>query len=137
MKPQSQKPILSRRHFLKLAGFVGGAATLAACAPQVVTQVVTQIVKETQVVNQTQVVKETAVVMETQLVNNVVTATPAPTAAPVSGALTIAWPNDAVNGPIYEAMWRQFQTEHPDIKVNLIWNGDQNKLMAAGTPPTF
>ena len=43
---------VSRREFIKFAGFAAGAAVLGACAPQVVTQ----IVKETEIVNQTQVV---------------------------------------------------------------------------------
>ncbi|HMN59176.1 MAG TPA: ABC transporter substrate-binding protein [Anaerolinea sp.] len=63
------KRTITRRDFIKLAGVSLGTTVLAACAPQVVTQ----IVKETQIVNQTQVVKET------QIVSQVITATPLPT----------------------------------------------------------
>jgi len=48
------KPV-SRRQFLKFAGLAAGAATLAACTPQVVTQVV----QETVIANQTQIVQQT------------------------------------------------------------------------------
>jgi multiple sugar transport system substrate-binding protein len=67
------KERISRRAFIKLAGAALGSSVLAACAPQVVTQ----IVKETQIVNQTQVVtvKETQIVNQTQ----VITATALPT----------------------------------------------------------
>ena len=51
---------ISRREFIRIAGFASGAVVLAACAPQVITQ--TQVVKETQLVNQTQVVNETQIV---------------------------------------------------------------------------
>src|SRR5436305_1383511 len=70
---------ISRRDFIRAAGITAGAGLLAACAPQVVTQVVNQ----TQVVVQTQVVPQTAVVTQlvnqTQVVNQVVTATHAAT----------------------------------------------------------
>jgi anaerobic selenocysteine-containing dehydrogenase len=35
---------VTRREFLKIAGMTAGAATLAACTPQVVTQIVQQTV---------------------------------------------------------------------------------------------
>lgn len=126
MTEKSSNRPMSRRQFLRVAGIAGGAATLAACAPQVVT--VTQVVKETEIVKET--VKETSVVEK--LVE--VTATPAPKA---SGSLMFTWPNDAVNGPLYEAMWKDFQAQYPDITLDIVWNGDQNKLVAAGTPPAF
>ena len=68
---------ISRRDFMKAAGFAATASLLAACAPQVVTQVVnqTQVVVQTQVVPQTQVV--TQVINQTG-VPQVVTVTPAP-----------------------------------------------------------
>jgi oligopeptide transport system substrate-binding protein len=52
---------VTRRAFLKIAGITAGAATLAACTPQVVTQIVeqTSIVKQTVQVNQTSVVQVT------------------------------------------------------------------------------
>ncbi len=120
---------VSRRDFLKMAGLVSGSAILAACAPQIVT--VTQVVKETQLV------QETSIVQQTSVVEKLITPTLAPTAVDLTGALDIAWPNDAVFGPIYEIMWRQFQSIYPKIKLNMIWNGDQNNLMAAGTPPSI
>ena len=51
---------VSRREFLKVAGIAAGAATLAACTPQVVT--VTQLVQQTVVSQQTQIVQQTSVV---------------------------------------------------------------------------
>jgi oligopeptide transport system substrate-binding protein len=62
---------VSRREFLRFAGFSAGAAVLGACAPQVVTQVVqeTQIVNSTQIVNQTQVVQVPVEVTATPLPN--------------------------------------------------------------------
>ncbi len=51
---------VTRREFLKVAGLAAGAATLAACTPQVVT--VTQVVQQTVVANQTQIVEQTSVV---------------------------------------------------------------------------
>jgi oligopeptide transport system substrate-binding protein len=49
---------VTRREFLKIAGMTAGAATLAACTPQVVTQ----IVQQTVVSQQTQIVQQTSVV---------------------------------------------------------------------------
>ncbi len=69
------KKTLTRRDFIKVAGATLGTSLLAACAPQVVTQ----IVQETQIVNQTQVVNQT------QIVNQVITATPVPTNTPMPG----------------------------------------------------
>jgi oligopeptide transport system substrate-binding protein len=48
---------VTRREFLKIAGMTAGAATLAACTPQVVTQ----IVQQTVVSQQTQIVQQTVV----------------------------------------------------------------------------
>ncbi len=56
---------LTRREFLKIAGITAGAATLAACTPQVVTQIVQQTVVNTVVAQQTSIVKETSVVQVT------------------------------------------------------------------------
>jgi ABC-type transport system substrate-binding protein len=50
--------LVTRRNFLKLAGITAGAAALAACTPQVVTQTV----QVTQIQQATQVVKETSIV---------------------------------------------------------------------------
>ncbi|MHB0857161.1 MAG: substrate-binding domain-containing protein [Anaerolineae bacterium] len=70
MSASARNRALSRRQFVKLAGAGVGFATLAACAPQVVTETVEveKVVKET--VEVEKVVKET--------VETVVTATPAP-----------------------------------------------------------
>ena len=80
----------SRRQMLKLLATGAAGATLAACAPQVVTAVVTQLVPvpQTQVVQQTvQVpVVQTAVVTQNQVVTQVITATPAP-----RNPVTINW----------------------------------------------
>jgi multiple sugar transport system substrate-binding protein len=103
----------SRREFLRLSALIAGAAALAGCSPAVVTQIVTQMVQGTVAVPATGGVSD------------------------VAGTLDISWPNDAVFGPIYEAMWSQFQAMYPKIKLNMIWNGDQNKLIAAGTPPAL
>lgn len=121
----------SRREFLRMSSLIAGAAALAGCSPQVITQVVTQMVKETQLVNVTSVVKETSVV------EKMITSTPVPPMPDITGTLDLTWPNDAVFGPIYEAMWKQFQKMYPKINLNMIWNGDQNKLIAAGTPPSL
>src|SRR6266851_4563817 len=81
---------VSRRDFMKAAGFAATASLLAACAPQVVTQVVnqTQVVVQTQVVPQTQVVVQTQVVSQTG-VPQVVTATPAPSQVPAPAVMDI------------------------------------------------
>lgn len=52
---------VTRREFLKIAGMTAGAATLAACTPQVVTQIVQQTVvqQQTAIVQQTSVVEVT------------------------------------------------------------------------------
>ena len=53
----TNKPV-TRREFLKVAGIAAGVTTLAACTPQVVTQ----IVQQTVVAQQTQIVQQTSVV---------------------------------------------------------------------------
>lgn len=52
---------VTRREFLRVAGLAAGATTLAACTPQVVTQIVqnTVVAQQTQIVNQTQIVEVT------------------------------------------------------------------------------
>jgi oligopeptide transport system substrate-binding protein len=88
----------TRREFLHVAGFTTGAALLAACAPQVVTQVVNQ----TQVVNvpQTQIVNQTQVVNQTQIVNVPVTTTPLPAVMTPQGK---QMPADAA--PLEKQIW--------------------------------
>lgn len=73
---------LNRRQMLKLLGIGAAGATLAACAPQTVTVVATQLVPQTQIVKETVPVIQTAVVTQ----NQVVTATPAP-----RNPVTINW----------------------------------------------
>ena len=113
---------ISRRQMLK--ALVTGAAgvTLAACTPQVVTQ----IVKETSVV--TQVVQQTSVVKETSVVEKQITSTPAPV-KPV----TITWwqapiwryapDNTTVLGAGSDAKGvddvKRFQAAHPAITVKM------------------
>jgi len=91
---------LTRREFLHVAGFTGGAAILAACAPSVVTQVVNTV--QTQVVNvpQTQIVSQTQVVNQTQIVNVPVTTTPLP---PVTTPQGKELPADAA--PLAAQIW--------------------------------
>lgn len=113
--------------FLILTTLVACGAPAAPAAPQVVEKVVTQVVEKEKIVEKVQ----TQVVEKEKVVEKVVTPTAAPT---VGGDLTIAFPNDAVFGPLYEAMWKDFQEKYPDIKLNIIWNGDQNKLIPAGEP---
>jgi maltose-binding protein MalE len=130
---------ISRRDFIKAAGFTATASLLAACAPQVVTQVVNQ----TQVVVQTQVVPQTAVVTQlvntTQIVNQVVTATPAPTAVPAPAVLdlwaittvediTKPWAPDPNNdefkaewwtGGLLRAQVKPFLAANPGVSVKI------------------
>jgi oligopeptide transport system substrate-binding protein len=86
----------TRREFLHVAGFTGGAAILAACAPSVVTQVVNQ----TQVVPQTQIVNQTQVVNQTQIVEVPVTTTPLPAVMTPQGK---EMPADAA--PLEKQIW--------------------------------
>ncbi len=140
------KKTLNRRDFIKVAGATLGTSVLAACAPQVVTQIV----------EQTSVVKETSVVMQTELVNQIITATSAPTNTPEPAVLdiwwntnmpdlmTADWNNDA-NDPVFKAEWywgglgrlkyRPFVANHPGVTLNITthsWDADlrTNQLLA-------
>ena len=86
-----KKPI-SRRDFIKAFGVTAGASVLAACAPQTVEVVKTQVVEK--IVKETQLVEQTSVVKETQIVQQVVTATPLPTKVPEPAVLDIWWNTD-------------------------------------------
>jgi len=152
---------ISRRDFIKAAGITATAGLLAACAPQVVTQVVNQ----TQLVPQTQIVAQTQVVKETQIVNQVVTATPAPTAVPAPAVLDVWW-NTTIpdfqklkdgwkadpNNEFFKANWNwgglaiakytPFMEKHPGVSLKIVthsWDSElrQNQLMAlaAGITP--
>src|SRR5690242_16511353 len=132
---------ISRRDFMKAAGFAATASLLAACAPQVVTQVVNQTQVVTQVVPQTQVV--TQVVSQTG-VPQVVTATPAPTAVPAPAVMQIwaittvkdihaKWdPTDPNNEAFKNEWWTggmiragvlPWLDKHPGVSVNITGHG--------------
>jgi hypothetical protein len=135
---------ISRRDFMKAAGFAATASLLAACAPataQVVTQVVNQTQVVTQVVPQTQVV--TQVVSQTG-VPQVVTATPAPTAVPAPAVMdiwaitTIAdinakWDPTDPNNAAFKAEWwtggmiragvLPWLAAHPGVSVKITGHG--------------
>jgi len=138
------KKSMNRRDFIKLAGATLGTSVLAACTPQVVTQLV----------NQTQIVNQTSIVKQTQL--EVVTATPLPTNTPepanlqiwwntnLPDLLTAEWNNDA-NDPVFKAEWywgglgrlkyRPVIKNHPGITLNITthsWDADlrTNQLLA-------
>jgi ABC-type glycerol-3-phosphate transport system substrate-binding protein len=145
------KKTLTRRDFIKVAGATLGTSLLAACTPQVVTQVVTSVV------NQTSVVKETSIV------NQVITATPAPTNTPEPAVLDIWWNtnlddlttaewNNDPNDPVFKKQWywgglgrlkyRPFLAKHPGVTLKITthsWDSDlrTNQLLAlaSGQPP--
>jgi maltose-binding protein MalE len=124
-----QKKTISRRDFIKAAGFAAGAGILAACAtptPEVIT--------------------------------NVVTATPAPTAVPAPAVLEVWWNTDipdihALSGwaqdpenEFFQKNWNwgglaytkyiPFLDRHPGVGLNITshswdWDLRQNQLMAA------
>jgi ABC-type glycerol-3-phosphate transport system substrate-binding protein len=139
------KKSLTRRDFIKVAGATLGTSVLAACAPQVVTQVVTSVVEQTKVVTEKQ----------TQIVNQVITATPVPTAIPEPAVLdiwwntnlpdlTLEWKADPNNdefkkewfwGGLGRLKYLPFMTKHPGVKLNITshsWDTDlrQNQLLA-------
>jgi len=138
------KKTFTRRDFIKIAGATLGTSLLAACAPQVVTQVVTSVVEQT------------SVVKETVVNNQVITATPAPTNTPEPAKLeiwwntnlpdltTAEWNNDA-NDPVFKAEWfwgglgrlkyRPFLAKHPGVTLDVTthsWDADlrTNQLLA-------
>jgi len=153
---------ISRRDFMKAAGFAATASLLAACAPataQVVTQVVNQTQVVTQVVPQTQVV--TQVISQTG-VPQVVTATPAPTQVPAPAVMDIwaittvddlnaKWAPDPNNDEFKKEWWtgglirlqaNAFLAKHPGVTLKITghsWDADlrQNEYLAlaAGITP--
>jgi ABC-type glycerol-3-phosphate transport system substrate-binding protein len=104
------KKTLTRRDFIKVAGATLGTSLLAACAPQVVTQ----IVQQTVIANQTSVVKETSIV------NQVITATSAPTNTPEPAVLEIWW-ND--NIPDLTAKWDPTDPNNVEFKNEWYFGG--------------
>jgi maltose-binding protein MalE len=151
---------ISRRDFMKAAGFAATASLLAACAPQVVTQVVNQTQVVTQVVPQTEVV--TQVINQTG-VPQVVTATPAPTAVPAPAVMDIwaittvadvhaPWDPKDPNNAAFKAEWwtggmiragvLPWLDKHPGVTVKITghnWDAAlrQNEYLAlaAGITP--
>ena len=81
---------VTRREFLKIAGMTAGAATLAACTPQVVTQIVQQTV----------VSQQTAIVQQTVVSKVEVTPTPEPAITTPQGRVL---PADAA--PLAKQSW--------------------------------
>jgi multiple sugar transport system substrate-binding protein len=124
----SNKQTISRREMLRLMGLGGVGSILAACAPQVVREIVTEQVIQTQEV---EVTREVGV---EQIVE--VTAAPAAKGNIVFGSYT--W--DAFT-PILNALVASFEAAHPEISVetqfaayNEHWQKVQTQI-AAGTPP--
>jgi oligopeptide transport system substrate-binding protein len=113
----------SRREFLHVAGFTGGAAVLAACAPQVVTQVVNQ----TQVVNvpQTQIVNQTQVVNQTQIVQVPVTVTPPPVVKTPQGK---EMPADAAPLEKQITYGQQAEPKFLDVSRDIYTTGGTNSI---------
>jgi ABC-type glycerol-3-phosphate transport system substrate-binding protein len=104
------KKNLTRRDFIKIAGATVGTSLLAACAPQVVTQIVQQTV----------VSQQTEVVNQTQIVNQVITATPVPTNTPMPAVLEIWW-ND--NIPDLTAKWDPTDPNNVEFKNEWYFGG--------------
>lgn len=112
---------INRREFLRFAGMTAGAATLAACAPQVVTQVI-ENTKEVSVV-QTQQVKQTEVVQE------IVTPTAPPALVTIQGRTL---PTDAAPLEKQILMSSGSEPSHLDVSRDL-WTAAG--VMHFGTEP--
>ncbi len=110
---------VTRREFLHFAGMAAGAATLAACAPQVVTQVV----------EQTQQVVQTEQVLQTKVVEQIVTPTPVPALVTIQGR---ELPADAA--PLEKQILMSMGSEpsHLDVSRDL-WTAAS--IMHYGTEP--
>jgi len=146
-----EKKSVTRRDFIKMAGVAAGASVLAACAPQVVTQVVEKTVEVEKKVVETQVVQQTVINQQ------VVTATPLPTKPPEPVVLDVWWnttiPDMTVlkdwkadpNNEVFKTMWYwgglanvkfiPFMEKHPGVSMKVVthsWDADlrQNQLMA-------
>jgi len=121
------KKKISRRDFMRMAGMAAGAGVMAACTPQVVTQ----IVEQTSVV--TQVVKQTSIVQQTQIIESVVT----PTAEPVT--LTAICDSNSID--VHNAAVASYQTTHPwvSVKFDITMNTGSSMAawLAAGNAPDF
>ena len=104
-----EKKSISRRDFIKAAGLAAGAGLLAACAPQTVEGIQTQVVEK--------VVRETQIVTEKE----VVTATPAPTQPPEPAVLEVWWNTDIPDLKALEG-WKA-DPENEFFKKNWMWGG--------------
>jgi ABC-type glycerol-3-phosphate transport system substrate-binding protein len=136
---------LSRRSLLLFGAGALGAAGLAACGatptPQVIKEVVTQVVEKevTKIVEGTpQVVKETVVVENTVVVEKTVPVTLAPT--PTEVRIACYTISDSWNKTV-EGVYAAFMEKNPSIKVKNEWRPGQDywtKIQtefAAGTAP--
>jgi oligopeptide transport system substrate-binding protein len=106
---------MSRRKFIRFASVATGAAVLQACAPQVITEVETQIVSQTQLVSETQIVEVP--------VDRLVTPTPPPAAVTIQGR---ELPPDAA--PLEKQVFRQMGAEprHFDTARDIYSSGATN-----------
>jgi hypothetical protein len=121
------KKKISRRDFMRVAGMAAGAGVVAACTPQVVTQ----IVEQTSVV--TSVVKQTSIVNQTQIVQQLITPTPEPV------KLTSVTDNGTLD--VHKAALASYQQTHPWVSVDWALTMDTGSSMAAwlaaGNAPDF
>jgi len=104
------KKKISRRDFMKMAGIAAGAGVMAACTPQVVTQIV----------EQTSVVKEVV--------------TPTPEAV----NLTAICDNNSID--VHNAAVKAYQAIHPNVNVTFAVTGIPGSIapwLAAGNAPDF
>ena len=134
---------LSRRSLMTTSAIVGTGAVLAACGatptPQVIREVVTQVVEKevTKIVGGTpQIVKETVVVEQTVVVEKMTT----PTAITDKVKLIVEWPQYTPAKTRWgeKAFWAYMQA-FPNIEIEPMYNTDPNEKLtvaiAGGTPP--
>jgi oligopeptide transport system substrate-binding protein len=118
---------ITRRDFLKFTGMAAGAATLAACAPQVVTQVI----------EQTQQVIATQQVVQTKIVQQVVTPTNPPAivtiqgrtlpadAAPLEKQILMSNGSEPSHLDVSRDLWTAAMVMHFGVEPLLALDGDQ------------
>jgi multiple sugar transport system substrate-binding protein len=119
--------IVSRRNLIKLGAGALGAAGLAACGatptPQVIKEVVTQVVEKevTKIVEGTpQVVKETVVVESTVVVKETSVVEVTAAAAPVEIRVAFYVMGDSWMANAAEAI-KDFEGKNPNVKVTMEW----------------
>jgi multiple sugar transport system substrate-binding protein len=119
--------IVSRRNLIKLGAGALGAAGLAACGatptPQVIKEVVTQVVEKevTKIVEGTpQVVKETVVVENTVVVKETSVVEVTAAAAPVEIRVAFYVMGDSWMANAAEAI-KDFEGKNPNVKVTMEW----------------